>query len=79
MISWYPIILHALIPPSEQCRLRSLSISPDGPVISEYLDRRGKIPSLERLEWLDFGGQSFIDFVLANGQVRKLCIPYPAP
>ncbi|KAL2010954.1 hypothetical protein VTN00DRAFT_3672 [Thermoascus crustaceus] len=71
-------ILHALIPPSEQCRLRSLSIEP-GPVISEFLNQRGKIQSLERLEWSDFGEMSSMDFVLANDEVRRLCIPYPAP
>lgn len=79
VVRWNPSILHALITPSDECHLRSLSISPDGPIISELLDKRGKIPSLERLEWEDFGGESSIDFVLANDQVRKLSIPYAAP
>jgi hypothetical protein len=72
-------ILHALITPSEQCGLRSLSITPGVPFISKFLDQRGRIQSLKRLHWRDFQGTSSIDFVLANDQLSKLCIHHPLP
>jgi F-box domain len=70
-------ILHALIPLAEQCRLRSLSIAPDGRLISEFVNQCGKIQSLERLLWSDYSGEKPVDFVLANDQLLKLSIPYP--
>lgn len=64
--------------PNDQCSLRSLSISADDGVVSEFLDKRGRIQSLERLELYDSGTSSSINFIIANDQLSKLSIEFPS-
>ncbi|KAL1855134.1 hypothetical protein Plec18170_004550 [Paecilomyces lecythidis] len=72
-----PTILHSLIPPSEECSLRSLCIDPEDTVVSGLLDKRGKIPSLERLELYNTCPRLPMDFILANDQLSKLSFRFP--
>ncbi|GAD96123.1 hypothetical protein PVAR5_4772 [Paecilomyces variotii No. 5] len=72
-----PTILHALIPPSEECLLRSLCIDPEDMVVSGLLDKRGKIPSLEQLELYNTTPGLPMDFILANDQLSKLSFRFP--
>lgn len=72
-----PTILHALIPPSEECLLRSLCIDPEDMVVSELLDKRGRIPSLERLELYNKCPRLPMDFIIANDQLSKLSFQFP--
>lgn len=70
-------IVEALVPTEGKCRLRSLSIPvPEGP-IADALTRRGRIASLERLNWVAFSsitGIDGIEFVLANYQLSGLSL-----
>ncbi|KAK2796322.1 hypothetical protein FQN50_009613 [Emmonsiellopsis sp. PD_5] len=71
-------IISAFVPPDEKCCLRFLSVDPYQDIISNFLRRRGKIRTLERLEWNDASNEDpSMDFLLANNQLRSVSLGFP--